>query len=195
MKNSTALFLLLIALTPTCLTHSFAEKVAIDKAAENIAQQGTTSPKKSLLNLLKKDSEGNHLGDAPVIECSTLTLRNLVPYSYPFETHTVVTPDGYYLTLFRLQAKGTSMKFGKPVVFLQHGLFNDANSWLLNGEPHALAFKLANAGFDVWMGNNRGNKFSRRHKYLSTSDPRYWNFSFDEMAKYDLPTQLAFVSA
>ncbi|KZS08948.1 putative Lipase 3 [Daphnia magna] len=79
---------------------------------------------------------------------------------------------------------------GQPV-FLQHGLMNSDNVWLLL--PDALAFTLADAGYDVWLGNARGNTYSRRHVSLDPSQEDYWNFSFDEMGNYDIPAVINFV--
>ena len=46
---------------------------------------------------------------------------------------------------------------------------------------NSMAFFFADAGFDVWMNNSRGNKFSREHKYLDPDiDKEYWDFSFYE---------------
>lgn len=64
--------------------------------------------------------------------------------------------------------------------------------WIANNVKLAPAYRLASAGFDVWLGNNRGNKYSRKH---STLDPdqqkaQFFDFSFGELAKYDLPAQI-----
>ena len=57
-----------------------------------------------------------------------------------------------------------------------------------------MAFFFADAGFDVWMNNSRGNKFSREHKYLDPDiDKEYWDFSFYELGKYDLPAVFDFI--
>ena len=36
----------------------------------------------------------------------------------------------------------------------------------------------------------RGNKYSRRHVKYTPKDPEFWEFTFDEMAKYDVPAML-----
>jgi len=35
---------------------------------------------------------------------------------------------------------------------------------------------LANDGYDVWLGDFRGNLYSKQHTRLNTSDPEYWKF-------------------
>lgn len=60
-------------------------------------------------------------------------------------------------------------------------------SWLFNPADQNLPLILADQGFDVWMGNTRGTRFSRRHKYLSPNQPAFWNWTWDELVSYDLP--------
>jgi hypothetical protein len=56
------------------------------------------------------------------------------------------------------------------------------------------AFILAQAGYDVWLGNSRGTKFSRKHLTLDPDqDKEYWEFSYAENGKYDLPAMIDYV--
>ena len=74
---------------------------------------------------------------------------------------------------------------------MQHGLEDSSATWVLAGPEHgAPAFRLAQAGYDVWLGNFRGNNYARAHVTHQPSDKEFWRFSWDEMAKYDLPAML-----
>ena len=102
-----------------------------------------------------------------------------------FESHPVTTKDGYILNVYRIRSKET--KQGAPVVFLQHGIVDSADCWIMNYADVAPAFQLVRAGFDVWLGNQRGTKYSMGHTTLSNKSEQYWEFSFTEMGKYDAP--------
>ena len=56
----------------------------------------------------------------------------------------------------------------------------------------APAFQLIREGYDVWLGNNRGNMFSREHVTLDNKSKKFWEFSFTEMGEYDAPAQMEF---
>lgn len=48
---------------------------------------------------------------------------------------------------------------------------------------------MADAGYDVWLPNNRGNFYSRQHLFKNPDDliSEYWNFSWDDIAFQDFP--------
>ena len=41
-----------------------------------------------------------------------------------------------------------------------------------------LALILANKGYDVWLGNNRGNTYSRKHLSKLDTSYGYWDFRY-----------------
>lgn len=132
-------------------------------------------------------------GELPEEKLDTIGIINY--WQYPAELHTVTTTDGYILTLHRIpygkdQSKPTSPR---KVVFMQHGLEASSSNWVTNLPKQSAGFIFADAGYDVWLGNFRGNTYSKAHAWLPVNSKEYWAFSWDEMAQYDLPTMLNYV--
>lgn len=105
------------------------------------------------------------------------------------EVHNVTTDDGYILELHRIPAPG------KQPVLLMHGIFDSSSAWVLTGPGKALGYILADLGnYDVWLGNARGNTYSKKHvKYDAENwftKQKYWDFSWHEIGKYDLPATI-----
>ncbi|KAL1114775.1 hypothetical protein AAG570_007599, partial [Ranatra chinensis] len=112
---------------------------------------------------------------------------------YPVERHEVTTEDGYILTLFRIpHGRGHSSTSSSPLL-LMHGLMCSSDCWVLPIPEKGLGYILADAGYDVWIGNNRGNTYSRHHVKLRTNDPQFWDYSFHEMGYYDLPAVIDYI--
>ncbi|EGO00894.1 hypothetical protein SERLA73DRAFT_105362 [Serpula lacrymans var. lacrymans S7.3] len=123
-------------------------------------------------------------------------------FSYTHEEHVVLTKDGYLLGLHRLPSKkgqrksspGTST--GKPVVYLHHGLLMNSEVWVcLTEAERSLPFVLVEQGkrFDVWLGNNRGNKYSKKSLYHNPNSTKFWDFSIDDFAWHDIPDSISYI--
>lgn len=78
-------------------------------------------------------------------------------------------------------------------MFLMHGILDTSATWVLMGPDSGLAYLLSDLGYDVWMGNARGNRYSKNHTKLSIDSQDYWDFTFHEMGKYDLPAVIDFI--
>jgi len=101
------------------------------------------------------------------------------------ESHQYTTEDGYINTLHRILPrpnKVTSSSKKSRVVFLQHGLLGTSSDYVMGSTNNSLGFFLADLGYDVWLGNARGNTYSLGHVKLSVKDKEYWKFSFQQSA-------------
>ena len=112
---------------------------------------------------------------------------------YTWDPYKTQTEDGYVLTLFHVTGKTDEGLFTptKPPVLMNHGDFQDAASWLRDVSndgkdqvPYHL--QLADAGYDVWLSNNRGTWYSQEHvEYDAAVDMDYWMYTWADMGLYD----------
>ncbi|KAJ3658402.1 hypothetical protein Zmor_010141 [Zophobas morio] len=141
------------------------------------------------------------------VTASTIAVPNLHPdtglniiqlatkYGYPIESHDVETDDGYILTLHRIPHGIKNVSTMKYPVLLMHGLLSSSVDWVNMGPENALGLLLADCGYDVWLGNQRGNTWSRKHLTL---DPdidaeKFFDFSFHEIGIYDIPAKIDYI--
>jgi len=123
-----------------------------------------------------------------------MTVPQLIKYwGYPVEEHWVTTTDGYILGLHRIPHGRSSVSSSspRPVVYLQHCLTCSSAVWTFGPPSKSLGYLLADAGYDVWMGNSRGNSFSRNHTYLDPCSfdrcKDFWlGVDWDEGGLYDV---------
>lgn len=116
-------------------------------------------------------------------------------HDFKVHEHVVQTKDGYLLSIHRIlsSAEGGS-SVNKPIVYLHHGLLTNSELFVLGEKTEkCLPFVLVNAGYDVWLGNNRGNKYSRKHLLLSSTDEKFWNYSLDEFSMFDVPNTIDYI--
>ena len=65
--------------------------------------------------------------------------------------------------------------------------------WVFNSPDVAPAFVLARAGYDVWLGNNRGTRFSQIHKTLKNNQKEFWEFDWEDMGTKDTPAVIDYI--
>lgn len=128
---------------------------------------------------LQKNKEENNLNTVELLE------KN----QYSSDEHILNSDDGYQLNLFRFSPKTPTDK----VVMLMHGLMGSSDDWLLLGPEKSLAYQLADAGYDVWLGNARGSRYSRHHASKHPAVDEFWDYSNDDIAQHDLPAMIDYI--
>ncbi|KAJ1911954.1 hypothetical protein H4219_005773 [Mycoemilia scoparia] len=124
-------------------------------------------------------------------------------WKYRCEDHLVETKDGFILAIHHIARSRESLKTSqplngepqkgkklkrRPVVLLWHGFMMNSELWVSHPNiDNLLPFRLVDAGYDVWLGNNRGNKYSYKHTKLKPHQTEFWDFSIDETALIDIP--------
>lgn len=126
------------------------------------------------------------------VNLSTYYKTFMQNHGYKLEVHEVTTDDGYILSLWHLLPRIKTTK----VAYFQHGLADTA--WcFFQLDSKSLPFTLMAEGYDVWLGNNRGNNFSLKHK---TKDPNninsgFFDFTMDDTVKYDLTSTIKYIKS
>ncbi|KAF6201552.1 hypothetical protein GE061_003943 [Apolygus lucorum] len=105
---------------------------------------------------------------------------------YQYSSHRVTTEDGHILSLLRLNLEGVKATNESTPVLIINGFTFQSDGWLALGNS-SLPFVLATLGYDVWLGDQRGNSRSLDHVNLSVHDFRSHNYTFHEQGIYDLP--------
>ncbi|XP_058091601.1 triacylglycerol lipase 1-like isoform X2 [Magnolia sinica] len=103
-----------------------------------------------------------------------------------------------FLTFFGAPATDSNRRKGICETFVAlNGFrcrqFTGGEIWVMNEPNESLGFILAEAGYDVWIGNARSSSFSLGHLHYSQCQKEYWDWDLDDIATNDVPTMLRFI--
>lgn len=124
-----------------------------------------------------------------------LSNRFIPVYGYKVEPHNVETMDGYILKHFRVLPLHRDPIKRIKVALLLHGFMGSSDDWFIQGSKKALPYILVDIGYDVWLINFRGNRYSQVHSIKQINLEDFWDFSFHEMGIYDLPALIDHIIA
>ncbi|GAA0153862.1 lipase [Lithospermum erythrorhizon] len=145
----------------------------------------------TLLLLLISTTTANLRRDSPT---NGLCTQLIEPYGYPCSEYITQTEDGYLLGLQRVSSRSGIVQNQKgPPVLLVHGLFMAGDAWFLDSQEESLGFILADHGFDVWVANVRGTRWSHGHISLSENDKEFWDWTWQDLALYDLAEMTRYI--
>lgn len=74
-----------------------------------------------------------------------------------------------------------------------HGFLASSADFIIIGPNNSLAYLLSDNGYEVWLANVRGTRYSKQHTTLSQELKEYWDFSWHEIGYYDLPAMIDYI--
>lgn len=113
-------------------------------------------------------------------------------HGYEIVKHEVITKDGYILGIYRISCVNHTNVGKQQPVYLLHGALSSSDAWVNLGRK-SLGFKLADKGYDVWLGNTRGNFHSPGHIKYNLKENSFWNYTLDDMGNYDMPAAMDYI--
>lgn len=124
--------------------------------------------------------------------CDYITAKD-PNHGYACECHNITAPDGFIMQTARIPATGKASS--KPPVFLMHGFITTGLDFVFQPEvANSLPYLLADAGYDVWIGNERGNVFAAENAQMDINSEEFWDaVDVDNMAKLDVPAIFDYV--
>ncbi|KAJ0183768.1 hypothetical protein K1T71_000191 [Dendrolimus kikuchii] len=128
-----------------------------------------------------------------IVEAKMTTPELIALHGYRTESHTIFTSDGYMLKVHRVIPLLGFQSEQSKVALLHHGLLGSSDDWLLLGPGKALPYLLSDIGYDVWLANARGNKYSNAHTTHTPDNEEFWDFSWHEIGIYDLPAAIDYI--
>ncbi len=66
---------------------------------------------------------------------------------------------------------------------------DNSSTWVVHGPSDSVAFQSHEAGFDVFLGNFRGNYPRKTTKWRK--EDNYWDYTIDDYSRYDIKAFLA----
>ncbi|PSN48959.1 Lipase 3 [Blattella germanica] len=93
--------------------------------------------------------------------------------------------------MHRIPSKSKSDNKGP--VLIMHGLLGSSADFVMTGPGKALAYVLADGGYDVWLGNSRGNTYSKNNTFIQTDWSEFWDYSWHDIGTDDLPTMIDYI--
>lgn len=109
------------------------------------------------------------------------------------------TNDGYELTMAHITSDEEGNLATKGPLLLLHDQKRDGRSFFTYYDTFSdpLTQRLFDDGWDLWIANTRGTKYSRTHTSLdadgadeATGAKAYWNFDTTTVAAQDVPAMI-----
>lgn len=107
-------------------------------------------------------------------------------WGYTWESHNVLTEDGWHLVLFHITGNqdgpfefdNSNGGVGNFPILFQHEEFSDAETFLRKSEiARPWILDLSAAGYDVWLANSRGTKYSFMSADQEKDEAEMWTFT------------------